>query len=155
MIGLARKSGFAFTNSPGDWKLVRFEKHIALAPQEIPCASWRLAARQFARQAAVGGFGNVRRWAKPTGRANARPTINSARPPTSNKHESVVGTAQVRLCPPFCNGPRLVNPFCVVGSPESRFCTGSAQGRHLMGLEEDRSTNLRSRAHEATWWATA
>ncbi len=44
MIGLARKSGFAFTNSPGDWKLVRFEKHIDLAPQEIPCASWRLAA---------------------------------------------------------------------------------------------------------------
>ncbi len=46
-------------------------------------------------------------------------------------------------------------PFCVVRSPGSRFCTGSAQGRHLMGLEEDRSTNLRSRAHEATWWATA
>ena len=44
MIGLARKSGFVFTNSPGDWKLVRFEKHIELAPQEIPCASWRLAA---------------------------------------------------------------------------------------------------------------
>jgi GNAT superfamily N-acetyltransferase len=44
MIGLARKSGFAFTNSPGDWKLVRFEKHIDRAPQEIPCASWRLAA---------------------------------------------------------------------------------------------------------------
>ena len=44
MIGLARKSGFVFTNSPGDWKLVRFEKHIDLAAQEIPCASWRLAA---------------------------------------------------------------------------------------------------------------
>src|SRR6476469_1117162 len=44
MIALARKSGFAFTASPGDWKLVRFEKHIDLAPQEIPCASWRLAA---------------------------------------------------------------------------------------------------------------
>ena len=44
MIALARKSGFAFTNSPGDWKLVRFEKHIDTAPQEIPCASWRLAA---------------------------------------------------------------------------------------------------------------
>ena len=44
MIGLARKSGFAFRPSPGDWKLVRFEKHIDLAPQEIPCASWRLAA---------------------------------------------------------------------------------------------------------------
>src|SRR6266404_2049404 len=53
MIGLARKSGFAFTNTPGDWKLVRFEKHIALAPQEIPCASWRLAAQQIAHQAAV------------------------------------------------------------------------------------------------------
>jgi RimJ/RimL family protein N-acetyltransferase len=50
MIGLARKSGFAFTQSPGDWKLVRFEKHLAAAPQEIPCASWRLAAtsRQLA-----------------------------------------------------------------------------------------------------------
>ena len=50
MIGLARKSGFAFTNSPGDWKLVRFEKHIEVAPQEIPCASWRLAAQQMAVQ---------------------------------------------------------------------------------------------------------
>ncbi len=48
MIGLARKSGFAFTNSPSDWKLVRFEKHIELAPQEIPCASWRLAAQSLA-----------------------------------------------------------------------------------------------------------
>jgi GNAT superfamily N-acetyltransferase len=48
MIGLARKSGFAFTNSPGDWKLVRFEKHIDVAPQEIPCASWRLAAQSLA-----------------------------------------------------------------------------------------------------------
>ena len=53
MIGLARKSGFAFTNSPGDWKLVRFEKHIDAAPQEIPCASWRLAARHVAIHASV------------------------------------------------------------------------------------------------------
>jgi RimJ/RimL family protein N-acetyltransferase len=53
MIGLARKSGFAFTHSPGDWKLVRFEKHIAVAPREIPCASWRLAAQQVAPPAAV------------------------------------------------------------------------------------------------------
>ena len=44
MIALARKCGFAFTNSPGDWKLVRFEKQIDDAPREIPCASWRLAA---------------------------------------------------------------------------------------------------------------
>ena len=44
MISLARKTGFAFTNSPGDWKLVRFEKHIDVAPKDIPCASWRIAA---------------------------------------------------------------------------------------------------------------
>jgi RimJ/RimL family protein N-acetyltransferase len=44
MIGLARKSGYAFIASPGDWKLVRFEKEIHVEPQDIPCASWRLAA---------------------------------------------------------------------------------------------------------------
>jgi hypothetical protein len=44
MIALARKSGYAFTNSPGDWKLVRFEKHLDVEPRDIPCASWRLAA---------------------------------------------------------------------------------------------------------------
>ena len=44
MIGLARKSGYAFTASPGDWKLVRFEKHIDVEPRDIPCASWKLAA---------------------------------------------------------------------------------------------------------------
>jgi GNAT superfamily N-acetyltransferase len=53
MIGLARKSGYAFTHSPGDWKLVRFEKHINVAPQEIPCASWRLAAEQMAVHASA------------------------------------------------------------------------------------------------------
>ena len=53
MIALARKSGFAFRNSPGDWKLVRFEKHIAVAPAEIPCASWRIAAQQAAMHASV------------------------------------------------------------------------------------------------------
>ncbi|WP_024517731.1 GNAT family N-acetyltransferase [Bradyrhizobium sp. Tv2a-2] len=51
MIALARKSGFAFTNHPDDWKLVRFEKEINVAPKDIPCASWRLAAE--ARQLAV------------------------------------------------------------------------------------------------------
>ncbi len=44
MIALARKSGYAFINTPGDWKLVRFQKEIHVEPQEIPCASWRLAA---------------------------------------------------------------------------------------------------------------
>jgi RimJ/RimL family protein N-acetyltransferase len=53
MIGLARKSGFAFRQSPNDWKLVRFEKHIDAAPAEIPCASGRLAAQQLALSAAA------------------------------------------------------------------------------------------------------
>ena len=50
MIALARKSAFAFGNHPDDWKLVRFEKEIDVAPKDIPCASWRLAAetRQLA-----------------------------------------------------------------------------------------------------------
>jgi GNAT superfamily N-acetyltransferase len=51
MIALARKSGYAFTNSPGDWKLVRFEKSIDVEPRDIPCASWRLAA--LSRQGAM------------------------------------------------------------------------------------------------------
>jgi len=44
MISLARKSGFDFVNHPDDWKLVRFDKEIHVAPKDIPCASWRLAA---------------------------------------------------------------------------------------------------------------
>ncbi|WP_354103125.1 GNAT family N-acetyltransferase [Bradyrhizobium sp. LB14.3] len=44
MISLARKSGFAFVNHPDDWKLVRFDKEISVAPKDIPCASWRLVA---------------------------------------------------------------------------------------------------------------
>ena len=51
MISLARKSGYAFATSPGDWKLVRFEKQIHVEPQDIPCASWRIAAAS--RQAAL------------------------------------------------------------------------------------------------------
>jgi GNAT superfamily N-acetyltransferase len=49
MISLARKSGFAFVSHPDDWKLVRFDKEIAVVPKDIPCASWRLAA--LSRQA--------------------------------------------------------------------------------------------------------
>ena len=44
MIAVARKAGYAFTNSPGDWRLTRFQKQIHVEPQDIPCASWRLAA---------------------------------------------------------------------------------------------------------------
>jgi GNAT superfamily N-acetyltransferase len=51
MIALARKSGYAFTNNPDDWKLTRFEKHLDVEPRDIPCASWRLAASS--RQAAM------------------------------------------------------------------------------------------------------
>ena len=51
MISLARKSGYAFANHPDDWKLVRFEKQINVAPKDIPCASWRIAAA--AKQAAA------------------------------------------------------------------------------------------------------
>jgi GNAT superfamily N-acetyltransferase len=53
MIGVARKAGYAFVPTPGDWKLVRFEKHIDVAPKNIPCASWRLAAEQAAQHVAV------------------------------------------------------------------------------------------------------
>ena len=53
MMGLARKSGFAFTRHPDDWKLVRFEKQIDVVPQEIPCASWRLVAQKAEQRAAV------------------------------------------------------------------------------------------------------
>jgi GNAT superfamily N-acetyltransferase len=44
MIHLARKSGYGFAPSPGDWKEVRFQKQIDIAPQDIPCATWRIAA---------------------------------------------------------------------------------------------------------------
>src|SRR3954467_15631871 len=53
MISVARKAGYSFLPTPGDWKLVRFEKHINVAPKDIPCASWRLAAEQVAQHAAV------------------------------------------------------------------------------------------------------
>ena len=52
MIAVARKAGYRFVPSPGDWKLVRFEKQLDVAPQDIPCASWRLAAEQAAHHAA-------------------------------------------------------------------------------------------------------
>jgi len=55
MIGLARRSGYAFTHSPGDWKLVRFEKQIEVGPRDIPCASWRLAAQSQALSLALQG----------------------------------------------------------------------------------------------------
>jgi len=52
MMAAARKAGYRFGASPGDWKLVRFQKHIDIAPQDIPCASWRVAAEQAAEAAA-------------------------------------------------------------------------------------------------------
>jgi len=55
MLALAKKSGYLFGNSPGDWKLVRFTKEIDLAPQDIPCASWKLAALSLGSPAAIAG----------------------------------------------------------------------------------------------------
>ena len=54
MLSLARKAGFALAAHPNDWKLVRFEKAVAYAPAEIPCATWRMAvaARALADAAA-------------------------------------------------------------------------------------------------------
>ena len=46
MIHLARKSGYRFAPSPGDWKQVRFQKQIDVAPQNIPCETWRVAATE-------------------------------------------------------------------------------------------------------------
>ena len=46
MIALARKAGYSFSHHPDDWKLVRFKKQIRLAPKDIPCASWRIAAEE-------------------------------------------------------------------------------------------------------------
>src|SRR5262249_6587972 len=41
--------------------------------------------------------------------------------------------------------------FALSPSPSTRFCPGSARGRHLMGYEEDRPTNLRERARKPHW----
>jgi hypothetical protein len=54
--------------------------------------------------------------------------------------------------PSFCNGPLLVNPFCVVPFAGVLLLYGvGAEGRHLMGSEEDRPTNLRTRGRGADW----
>jgi GNAT superfamily N-acetyltransferase len=53
MIALARKSGYAFTKNPDDWKLVRFTKEIDVEPKMIPCASWRIAANYAVAPGAV------------------------------------------------------------------------------------------------------
>ena len=44
MIALARKLGFNFMATPGDWKQIRFEKSLSRAIEDIPCESWRIAA---------------------------------------------------------------------------------------------------------------
>jgi len=44
MLALARKAGFTFAPTPGDWRQVRFEKPTSVAPLDVPCASWQLAA---------------------------------------------------------------------------------------------------------------
>jgi len=51
MITTARKAGFELTQHPHDWKLVRIEQPLAVAPDDIPCASWRIAAASRAQAA--------------------------------------------------------------------------------------------------------
>jgi RimJ/RimL family protein N-acetyltransferase len=53
MIALARKTGFAFTRHPDDWKLARFEKPVDPMRQDIPCASPKLATEQRAAELAA------------------------------------------------------------------------------------------------------
>lgn len=50
MIGLARKSNYVFGPAPNDWRQVRFEK-LLHRPADIPCASWKLAARWLSNEA--------------------------------------------------------------------------------------------------------
>ena len=45
--------------------------------------------------------------------------------------------------------------WCVVHSPGSRFCTGSAQGHHSMGLEEDEAGQSNQRDCHVTAKRTA
>jgi RimJ/RimL family protein N-acetyltransferase len=47
MLALARKAGFTFAPTPGDWKQVRFEKQIGATPARTSCATWRLAAQSL------------------------------------------------------------------------------------------------------------
>ena len=47
MLALARKAGFTFAPTPGDWKQMRFEKQIDTTPARTSCATWRLAAQSL------------------------------------------------------------------------------------------------------------
>lgn len=53
MIALARKSGYAFTRHPDDWRLARFEKPIDPLHRDIPCASRRHLCERRALEATV------------------------------------------------------------------------------------------------------
>jgi hypothetical protein len=53
----------------------------------------------------------------------------------------------------FCNGPMFVNPFFTYETSVRRghaSVRGRRMGRHLMGFDEDRSTNLKVRVVCAT-----
>jgi RimJ/RimL family protein N-acetyltransferase len=51
MIAVARKAGFELVQHPHDWKLVRITKPLAVEAEDIPCASWRIAAGSRAQGA--------------------------------------------------------------------------------------------------------
>jgi hypothetical protein len=78
----------------------------------------------FRRDVAAGLFPQDRAGDFGKGRRLRQGPETSARPKRRNK-----------AIAPFCNGPRLVNPFLRHPIAGSRFCPGSARGRHLMGSE--------------------
>lgn len=41
MQALARKAGYTFTNTPGDWRELRMVKTVHVAAEDIPCVQWR------------------------------------------------------------------------------------------------------------------
>ncbi len=44
MQALARRAGYTFTNTPGDWREVRVSKAVLAAAVDIPCVQWRSVA---------------------------------------------------------------------------------------------------------------
>ncbi|WP_315834076.1 GNAT family N-acetyltransferase [Bradyrhizobium prioriisuperbiae] len=53
MQSLARKAGYSFTNTPGDWREVRMMKTVHIAAEDIPCVQWRNVAVELAHHAGM------------------------------------------------------------------------------------------------------
>jgi GNAT superfamily N-acetyltransferase len=53
MQALARKAGFSFTNTPGDWRELRMVKPVQTAVEDIPCVQWRKVAADLPHRIGV------------------------------------------------------------------------------------------------------